>query len=98
MADSLIDESELALANATEIIAEETDLGVADFKVAYLVSEGVPSKSAPSKLRSGVPGSYLVLVNPEQAHRARFLLSESEFTERELAFLATGTPEVDSDT
>jgi hypothetical protein len=49
------------------------------------------------KLQFGIPSEYLVLVAPSKLHRARFILSETDLTERELAYLATGNLEIDAD-
>jgi hypothetical protein len=38
----------------------------------------------------GVPSGYRVLVDARQLHRSRWILGQSDLTDAELAFLATG--------
>jgi hypothetical protein len=57
---------------------------------ALLQAEGVSSWIQPRKLVAGLETDFLLSVPQSQLHRARWLLSEAEFTEAELTYLATG--------
>ncbi len=72
------------------VIAEFADRGSADAISALLRSEGVHASIEPSGLLIGLSASYKVLVSKSVAHRARWILQESEFSDGELTFLATG--------
>jgi hypothetical protein len=74
----------------SEPIAEFSDLGSADAIAGLLNAEGVHTKVAPVGSIVELPSSYRVLVDPRQAHRARWILKQDEFSEAELTFLATG--------
>ena len=73
-----------------EAFKEFKDIGSAQVVSQYLESEGVPAHVQESGLDSGVIASYLVFVSAELAHRARWVLAQSDFTESELGYLATG--------
>ena len=72
------------------VVGEFSDRGSADAIAALLRSEEVPVAVDPSGVLAGLSATYRVLVNESLAHRARWILQESEFSESELAFLATG--------
>jgi hypothetical protein len=55
-----------------------------------LEAEGVQFTIDPVKPMLGFPTKFRLLVPDSMAHRARWILSDSEFTDRELDFLATG--------
>ena len=56
-----------------------------------LEDEKVHTKvEAYGSLTAGVPAGYRVLVDPRQLHRALWVLRESDLTDRELCYLATG--------
>lgn len=55
-----------------------------------LQAEGVGSWIVPRKLVAGLEADFVLSVARSQLHRARWLLSESEFTDAELTYLATG--------
>jgi hypothetical protein len=55
-----------------------------------LRAEGVSSWIQPRKLVAGLETDFVLSVPESQLHRARWLLSEAEFTDAELTYLATG--------
>ena len=71
-------------------IGEFSDRGSADAIAGILQGEGVHSNVEPHGLLAGIAAGYRVLVDPRQLHRARWVLRESDLTEGELSFLATG--------
>ena len=79
------------------VIAEFADRGSADAIAALLRAEDVRASIEPSGLLAGLSSTYKVLVSERVAHRARWILKESEFSESELAFLATGKLNGDED-
>jgi hypothetical protein len=74
----------------SEPIAEFSDRGSADAIAGILEGENVRTKVEPAGFPTYVPSSYRVLVDPRQAHRARWILQETEISESELSYLATG--------
>ena len=74
----------------SEVVASYADLGSADAIAAILQGEGVHAKAEPVHSPNGPPASYNVCVDPRQAHRARWILQDSDLTESELTYLATG--------
>ena len=55
-----------------------------------LETEDVRSSITPQKLVAGLETDFVLSVAQSQLHRARWLLSESEFSDAELTYLATG--------
>ena len=56
----------------------------------FLEAEGVRSKIDPAVIETGIPAKFQLSVLRSKLHRARWILSESDLTDRELDFLATG--------
>jgi hypothetical protein len=90
MAEFVHDEGDPPRSFPTEVVAEVSDLGIADFTIAHLQSENIRAKIEPTKFLAGVPSAYRILVPPEEMRRARLILREADLTEQELAYLATG--------
>jgi hypothetical protein len=67
-----------------------SDRGSAEALVAVLGSEGVPARVESSELVAGIEARYRVLVPSSLVHRARWVLADSDLTESELDYLATG--------
>ena len=67
-----------------------SDRGSAEALVAVLDSEDVPARVESSKLVAGIESQYCVLVPASLAHRANWVLADSDLTESELDYLATG--------
>jgi hypothetical protein len=65
-------------------------IGAAEVAQGILKSAGVKSWLQIVELSLGVPSRVELTVGPEQAHRARWLLSDAGITDRELDYLATG--------
>ena len=74
----------------SEPVAEFSDRGSADAIAGILEGENLHTKVEPVGSVAGLPSRYRVLVDPRQAHRARWVLRENEISESELTFLATG--------
>lgn len=66
------------------------DRGSAEAMVVVLDSEGVPARVESSELVAGIESRYSVLVPSSLAHRARWVLADSDLTDSELDYLATG--------
>ena len=60
------------------------------FPLVVLDSEGVPARVESSKLVAGIESRYCVLVPSSLVHRARWVLADSDLTDAELDYLATG--------
>ena len=67
-----------------------SDRGSAEVLAAVLDSEGVPARVESSKLVAGIESRYCVLVPASLAHRANWVLADSDLTDSELEYLATG--------
>ncbi len=72
-----------------EVFKTFDDRANAELVADHLTQNGVPARIDYGSLESGVDGIRLY-VSSQLAHRARWLLSESEFTDSELEYLATG--------
>ena len=71
-------------------VARFADVASADLAAGLLGGQGIRATAQPVDGLLGAAPSYRVLVHPRQLHRARWTLEASDFTDRELAFLATG--------
>lgn len=67
-----------------------SDRGSAEVLAAVLDSEDVPARVESSKLVAGIESQYCVLVPASLAHRANWVLADSDLTDSELDYLATG--------
>lgn len=67
-----------------------SDRGSAEALVAVLGSEGVPARVESSGLVAGIEARYRVLVPSSLVHRARWVLADSDLTDSELDYVATG--------
>jgi len=67
-----------------------SDRGSAEALVVVLDSEGVPARVESSKLVAGIESQYCVLVPSSLVHRAKWVLADSDLTDAELDYLATG--------
>jgi len=67
-----------------------SDRGSAEALVAVLNSEDVPARIESSHLVAGIETRHRVLVPSSLMHRARWVLADSDLTESELDYLATG--------
>jgi len=67
-----------------------SDRGSAEVLVVVLDSEGVPARVESSKLVAGIESRYCVLVPTSLVHRANWVLADSDLTDAELDYLATG--------
>lgn len=67
-----------------------SDRGSAEALAVVLDSEGVPARVASSGLVAGIESRYCVLVPASLAHRAAWVLADSDLSDAELDYLATG--------
>jgi hypothetical protein len=75
---------------AWEIVATFSDIPSAQALVSLFRAEGVPAEVVSDTSLLGQARHCEVRVSPVLAHRARWLMSQGQFTDAELAFLATG--------
>jgi hypothetical protein len=76
-----------------------------DFASAHVLAERLKGESVPAEVIGGTSlfgeiQRFDVYVPPELAHRARWVISQAQFTDEELTYLAVGKLEgtADSDT
>jgi hypothetical protein len=74
----------------SEFVREFESLGGAQVVKSLLDAEGIESWLEVISISGGVPSRFRLRVDSSMAHRARWILAESEITERELTYLATG--------
>jgi hypothetical protein len=67
-----------------------SDRGSAEALAAVLESEGVPARVTSSRLVAGIETRHCVLVPSSLVHRANWVLADSDLTDSELDYLATG--------
>ena len=67
-----------------------SDRGSAEALAVLLDSEGVPTRIESSKLVAGIEVRHCVLVPASLAHRAKWVLADTDLTDSELDYLATG--------
>ena len=67
-----------------------SDRGSAEALAVVLDSEGVPARVESSKLVAGVETRHCVLVPESLVHRAKWVLADTDLTDSELEYLATG--------
>ena len=67
-----------------------TDLTSAQAFLGRLQLEGVPAQVETTEALSGVQNGFHLLVPDSMVHRARWVLAQSELSNSELSFLATG--------
>jgi hypothetical protein len=73
-----------------QLLLEFSDRASAVLVATYLESEGVTTAIDCGSLFSGVQANFHLFVEASLAHRARWILAQSEFTDSELNFLSTG--------
>ncbi len=66
------------------------DRGSAQALAVVLDSEGVPARIESSKLVAGIETRHCVLVPASLVHRAKWVLADTDLTDSELEYLATG--------
>jgi hypothetical protein len=75
---------------AWDIVATFSDVPSAQAWVVLFRAEGVPAEVVSDTSLLGEARRCEVRVPPALAHRACWLMSQAQFTDAELAFLATG--------
>jgi hypothetical protein len=75
---------------AWDIVATFSDVPSAQTLAVLFQAEGVPVEVVSDTSLLGEARHCEVRVPPALAHRARWLMSQSQFTDAELTFLATG--------
>ncbi len=71
-------------------VGDFADRGSAEAIAALLRAEDLHVEIDASGVLAGLSASYRVLVPDSVEHRARWILRESEFSDAELSYLATG--------
>lgn len=78
------------------VLTTAPDLPSAHALVEVLVAQGISSHVVPDSTLLGQALPCRVLVDSALAHRARSILSQAQFSDDELTFLATGTVSCDA--
>ncbi len=78
------------LSNHWQEFAVYSDAASAEQTAELLRNEGVPVELTVDQPIPGLLKSVRLLVPADFAHRARWVLSQAQFTDAELAYLATG--------
>ena len=73
-----------------DVVATFSDVASAHVMVALFRGEGVPAEVVSDTSLLGEARRSEVRVPPALARRARWLMSQAQFTDAELTFLATG--------
>jgi hypothetical protein len=73
-----------------QVVATYSDVASAHAMSALFRAEGVPAKVVSDTSLLGEARGCEIRVPPELAHRARWLMSQAQFTDAELTFFATG--------
>jgi hypothetical protein len=73
-----------------DVVATFSDVASAHAMAVLLQGEGVPAKIFSDTTILGEARHCEIRVPSELAHRARWLMSQAQFTDAELTFLATG--------
>jgi hypothetical protein len=79
-----------------QVLTTAPDLPSAHALVEILTGQGITAHVVPDSTLLGQALPCRVMVDSAQAHRARWLMSQSQFTDEELAFLATGVVSCDA--
>ena len=75
---------------AWDVVATFSDVPSAHAMAVLFRGEGVPAEVVSDTSLLGEARRCEIRVPPEFAHRARWLMSQAQFTDAELTFLATG--------
>ena len=75
---------------AWDIVATFSDVPSAQAMAILFRGEGVPAEVISDTSLLGEARLCEIRVPPDLAHRARWLMSQAQFTDAELTFLATG--------
>lgn len=67
-----------------------SDRGSAEALAVVLECEGVPARVESSGLVAGIEARHCVLVPASLVHRAKWVLADTDLTDSELDYLATG--------
>lgn len=67
-----------------------SDRGSAEALAVVLESEGVPARIESSNLVAGIESRHCVMVPALLVHRAKWVLADTDLTDSELDYLATG--------
>ena len=78
------------------VLTTAPDLPSAHALVEVLTAQGITSRVVPDSTLLGQALSCRVLVDSALAHRAKWLISQAQFSDEELAFLATGMVSCDA--
>jgi hypothetical protein len=78
------------------VLTTAPDLPSAHALVEALMAQGVSSHVVPDSTLLGQALPCRVLVDSALAHRAKWIMSQAQFSDDELAFLATGVASCDA--
>jgi hypothetical protein len=78
------------------VLTTAPDLPSAHALVEVLTAQGITSHVVPDSTLLGQALPCRVLVDSAQAHRAKWIISQAQFSDEELAFLATGMVSCDA--
>jgi hypothetical protein len=78
------------------VVTTAPDLPSAHALVEILMAQGITSHVVPDSTLLGEALPCRVVVDAAQAHRAKWVMSEGQFTDEELTFLATGVVSCDA--
>jgi hypothetical protein len=76
--------------SAWDVVVSFSDVLSAHAMAVLFRAEGVPAEVVSDTSLLGEARLCAIRVPPDLAHRARWLMSQAQFTDAELAFLATG--------
>jgi hypothetical protein len=79
-----------------EVLTTAPDLPSAHVLAQILTAQGVPSHVVPDSTLLGQAMPCRVMIDSALAHRARWVMSQSQFSDEELTFLATGGASCDA--
>jgi hypothetical protein len=79
-----------------QVLTTAPDLPSAHALVEALMSQGITSHVVPDSTLLGQALPCRVLVDSALAHRAKWVMSQAQFSDEELAFLATGVVSCDA--
>jgi hypothetical protein len=78
------------------VLTTAPDLPSAHALVGYLRSQGIPCQMVPDSTVLGQAMPCRIVVDPALANRAQAALSQGNFSDEELTFLATGAVSCDA--
>lgn len=78
------------MSDSWQEFAAYADATSAEVAAGLLRSEGIPVDVESGEAMAGLVRGFRLMVPADMMHRARWVVANADFTEQELAFLATG--------